>query len=375
MTIGHIICDIVEHELFRNYLDVNNGLKEASASAPARLNFGNGGDTDYYLEKLGWGCVVNTTLASCSCKCTVKKIEKSSNINVKIENSFYYDKDDVKARKEYRIENLGEDSKKDIIAATIKEIYPEFRGEVIIEMNIPEMSGLGGSSSLGVALINALYKLQGKDIYDYDSQKISYLAYKIERINMGIKGGYQDQFAISYANGFNYMEFKKVRDNDEFAETIVIPCKISSEVLEQIEDSLLLFYLSPRDISGNQLHEEQERALSQNENEIQKILVEKRANTLDIKYVLSEGNIKKLGELLHKDYELKKQLSSKTTKDFIEEIYENAVKLGAYGGKISGAGGGGCMFLICNPERKKIISEIIIQKGGIILPCKLTRQE
>lgn len=371
--IAHIICDIVEHELFKNYLDINNGLKEASAYAPARLNFGNGGDTDYYLEKLGWGCVVNTTISSCGCKCTVKRIDKCDDIKVKIENPFYHDRDEIKARREYIIEHVEDDSKKDIIAATIMEVYPEFKGEIILETNAPEMSGLGGSSSIGIALINALYKLQGKDIYDYDPQKIAYLAYKIERINMGIRGGYQDQFAMSYANGFNYMEFKKIRDKDDFAETIVIPCKVNFNFLKKIEDSLLLFYLSPRDISGNQLHAEQEKMLLQNEEAVKQILLEKRANTLDIKYALSEGDIKKLGDLLHKEYELKKQLSSKTTKDFIEELYENAISLGAYGGKISGAGGGGCMFLICNPERKDIIAEMVKGRGGIILPCELTK--
>src|SRR3989344_3536287 len=65
ITIGHIISDIVEHELFKDPLAKSQDVvKEAVGSASARINFGNGGDTDYYLDKIIWGCVINTTLDS-----------------------------------------------------------------------------------------------------------------------------------------------------------------------------------------------------------------------------------------------------------------------------------------------------------------------
>jgi len=371
ITIGHIISDIVEHELFKDYLVKSQDVvKEATGSASARINFGNGGDTDYYIDKIVWGCVINTTLESHKYNCTLRKMEDSKEIVVKIKNSFYEGKDESKFKKEYLLNDIKESSKKDLIAATLYELYPDFKGEVLIETNIPEMSGLGGSSALGVSLINAISQIHKKEI---SSKETAYLAYKIEREILGINGGYQDQFAAASGNGFNYMEFKKAKTNDLLADVTIFPWKINPESLKKIEDGLLLFYLENRDISGNQAHIDQKEKLTHDEDNIKRILIEKRDNALDIRDALPEGNIPKIGSLLHKDYELKKMLNPSVNKENIEEIYEGAISLGAYGGRISGAGSGGCMFLLCDSSKKQGIIKFIESKGGIHLPCELAK--
>jgi len=371
ITIGHIICDIVEHELFKDYLPENKKeIIEASSECSARINFGNGGDTDYYINKLGWGAVINTTLNSHKYICTLKRTDEDK-IKVTEKNTFYEGKDESKINSEYFIRNLETESKKDLIAATINEIYSKFKGEVIIETNIPRMSGLGGSSSLQIALINSLFKIQGKK--PSTPMETAYLAYDIERNIIGIKGGYQDQFASAFSNGFNYMEFKKEKSTDKFAKVIINPLSIESNILQKIEDSFLLFYLSSREISGSESHAEQAKQLMQNEEEITKTLFEKRENVLEIRDALPLGEIEKIGRLLHKDYELKKKLSNKITNNFIKEIYELALSNGAYGGKISGAGAGGCLFLICDKNEKDKLIKLIEERGGVYMPCKLTK--
>ncbi len=371
ITIGHILSDIVEYELFKDYLVKNQDVvKEATGTAPARINFGNGGDTDYYLDKIIWGCVINTTLASHKYHCTVRNIEDSDEIHVKIINKFYNTKDKLRSKKDYIIKYLKDESSKDLIATTLQEVYPSFRGEVIIETNVPEMSGLGGSSALSIALINALYQLQKKEA---NPKEIAYLAYKIEREILGVNGGYQDQFASAFDNGFNYIEFKKAKSSDSRADVMITPWKIRQDIIQKIEDSLLLFYMDNRDISGNQAHLIQKEKLFQEEEKIKSILIEKRDNTIDIRDSLIEGDIQKIGRLLHKDYELKKMLNPQITKGNTEQIYEKAMELGAYGGRISGAGSGGCMFILCNPLKKQEIIKFIEICGGTYIPCELTR--
>ena len=373
ITLGHILSDIVEYELFKDYLVKNQDIvKEATGTASARINFGNGGDTDYYLDKIIWGCVINITLASHRYHCTVRHIEDSDEIHIKIINKFYHNKDKLRSKKEYTINSLKEESSKDLIAATLQEVYPSFRGEVIIETNVPEMGGLGGSSALSIALINALHQLQKKETTPKD---IAYLAYKIEREILGVNGGYQDQFASAFDNGFNYMEFKKAKTSDLRAEAMITPWKIRQDIMKKIEDSLLLCYIENREISGNQAHLLQKENLFHEEEKIKSILIEKRDNTIEIRDSLIEGDIQKIGRLLHKDYALKKMLNPQITNGKAGQIYEKAMELGAYGGRISGAGSGGCMFLLCNPLNKQEIIKFLELCGGVYMPCELTRSK
>ncbi len=370
IAIGHIFSDIVEYELFKDYANNNKILNEASASAPARIHLGEGGDTDYYLNKIGWGCVVNASLDSHRYSCKLKRIEESKEIKVMIKNHFYNDKD--KYKKEYIINNIEDDSGKDIIAATILNVYPQFKGEVTIETNIPEMSGLGGSSSLSVSLINALFKIKGKELPA--QRDIAYLSYLIEREFMGIKGGYQDQFAAAFANGFNYIEFKKLHNKNKIDVT-TIPINLKPEILDKIEESLLLFYLNNREFYGGDIHNEQDKLLNQKELEVVSILIEKRENSIDIREALQAGNIEKLGGLLDKDHKLKNKLSPMFTNDYIEDIYSNAMKLGAYGGWLCGAGSGGCLLIVCDKNKKQDIINMVENKGGIHFPYKIIRSD
>src|SRR3989338_3135691 len=371
IAIGHIISDIVEYELFKDYLEKDPlDIKEAEASAPVRIHLGEGGDTDYYVEKLGWGCIVNATLESHRYKCTIKKLESTNEIKVIIINSFYENKDYNKAKKEYIINNVKEKAKEDIIAATILEVFPDFKGEILIESNVPEVSGLGGSSSLSVALINALFKIKGKELPT--PIECAYLSYHIERELMIIKGGYQDQFAAAFANGFNYMEFKKVSKNRK-VDVTVLPLNIKPAILEKIEESLLLFYLESREIQGSNIHEEQENILTKNEEEVTNLRLEKRENILDIRDTLQHGDLEKLGKLLVKDHELKKKVSPKFINKLTEDVYCSALNMGAYGGSVCGAGSGGCIVLFCNKEKKQSIINVVESKGGVYLPCKIIK--
>lgn len=368
IAIGHIICDIVENELFKEKINSNQGY----GCAPLRIHFGEGADTDYYVNKIGWGCVNNATLENYKYECKINKIEEEKDIIVKIRNYFYgLDETEKEApKREYKITNLEESAKNDLIAATVFTTMPEFKGEITIEHYSPAKSGLGGSSALVVSIIKALYSLQK---IKETPEKIAKLAYFIERDLIKIKGGYQDQYTSAYSNGFNYMEFKKAKSSDKDLSVNVEPLNLDIEKIKKIEDNIVFFCLD-RSTNGTEIHEKQKQDFEKEEEEFKNILLKKRDLNIDIKEALISGNLKKLGELLVEDHTFKKILSPSVTNITIERIYEKALNNGAYGGSICGAGSGGCMFFICENNKKEDVIKIIQEEGGIYLPISFTKQ-
>ncbi|MFH1637429.1 MAG: SIS domain-containing protein [Candidatus Woesearchaeota archaeon] len=354
ITIGHIICSLVEKELFLGKPGVE--MNKVMATAPARISFANGGDTDYYIKDIGWGCIVNATLSSHYFKCVASR--GGEGISVKSYNMF----DD--SSMEGSIESLelnGDDF--DLMRATIKEVYPEFKGEIQIETNVPMKSGMGGSSSLNVALIAALSKLKGEHI---EKEDVAKLAYKIERDILGVKGGYQDQWAASYGGGFNYMEFHPGRVD-------VMPLRLNEEQLMKLEGRMCMAYLGKRSVPGSHIHDDQKKVLGTTR--VNEMLVKKRNNTKVARDALLLGDIEKTGEMLHKEYEIKKVMSTKISDEYFNDLYSSAISAGAIGGKISGAGAGGCAFFLCKEGKKEEVASTLRAKGAVVLDLRFQRHD
>ena len=308
-------------------------MKEVIARCPARISLGNGGDTDYYIKEIGWGCIINVTLSTLSTECKI--IDNG-------ERAIIYRDSHTNTVEKNILQNLRLDgSKQDLIKATISYLHPYFNKTIEIHTNIPRESGFGGSSALNVALVLALLK-EKEELTN--PEELARIAYHIERKILQIEGGYQDQWTAAYGRGINLMIFKNKKVE-------VIPVKMTPEGVRKLEENSLLVYFSPRTKSGKEIHRDQEKKVQENAEEIKGIMIEKRENTQKIKEALETNQFEIFAQCLNKDWELKQKLSGKIA--IRDEIYNIAIENGALGGRLCGAGSGGAYYFYCKDGAKE----------------------
>lgn len=321
---------------------------------PVRINLANGGDTDYYLKEIGWGCVVNVTLSSHFYEFAINEDDKAT---LDVVDYFDYI---ANPNRTYRLESNV--SELDLLKATMKELNVDIKNSFALRTNVPMQSGLGGSSALNVAMISALIRQKGELI---DPHKIASLSYDIERKKMNVPGGYQDQYASAYGAGFNYMEFK--------AEGVSVSnMELSEDVIEKLEKNLLLFYIAKRKFSGSRMHDLQKETAEKDPEKVKQLLLEKRDNALKIKDSLLSGDLDEFGKLLLKEGQIKTKLTG-TGNEFFESVMALALENGALGGKISGAGSGGCMFFYVPDEKIEGLRNAIASTGAVELNYRFQR--
>ena len=317
------------------------------AKAPLRISFAGGGtDVPPYPEKEG-GCVLNATIN----KYAYGTLRPRKDGQIKIESldfgiSVNYDVD----------EELVYDGKLDLVKAAIKKLGGQnSQGfDLFLHSDAPPGTGLGSSSTVMVALVGLLKEFKNMPLTDYE---IANLAYIIERKELGIKGGLQDQYAATFG-GFNFIEFLGDR-------VIVNPLKISRDVINELEHNLLLCYTGRTRLSAK-IIDDQVGRYEREEEETLQALRQLKEITIEMKNALLQRRLNKFGELLHYAWESKKKLSNKITNPKIEEMYEEARKAGALGGKITGAGGGGYLLLYCSFEKKHRVAARLKNMGGTI---------
>ena len=216
--------------------------------------------------------------------------------------------------------------------------------DIVTYSECPLGSGLGGSSSLSVSLINAIGRFLG---FEFNEYELASLAYKIERENLGLKGGLQDQCAASFG-GFNFMEFGKGCPDGKF---LVTPLRIKPSISTMLQASIVMFYTGQSRFSGDIVDQQSKNIADKNSSALQQTHKIKEI-ALEYRQALLKGDIKQMGQLLHTSWEAKKLTATKITNSQIDEIYTKAQQIGIYGGKISGAGGGGYMMFIVSPEKR-----------------------
>ena len=258
-----------------------------------------------------------------------------------------------------KVEDLVYDGKYDLIKATFKYLNLNKGGHFTLHSDAPVGSGLGTSSAVTVSLVGAIWDGIGKTAEKpftlaKTRKEIADTAFKIEREELGIAGGFQDQYVATFG-GFNIIEMDKNKN------VIVIPLKISKDIQSELQYSILLCDIKMPRMSGNTIAE-QKKEYSEGKNlEVHHKLKELVRPGMN---AMLEGNVKEFGELLHESWLIKKEIAKGTSNDYIDAIYNAARETGAvYGGKISGAGGGGHMTLICDPIRKIEVQKAIIKKA------------
>lgn len=228
-------------------------------------------------------------------------------------------------------------------------------------VDAPPGSGLGTSSTLVVAILGAFAEWLRLPLGDYD---IAHLAFEIERIDLGMAGGKQDQYSATFG-GVNFMEFFK---DDK---VIVNPLRINDAYLNELSHNLLLYYTATSRESARIIASQQRNVLDGNTRSIE-AMHQMKQQAIMMKEALLKGQLDKIGEILNYGWYFKKQMAEEITNPLIEEIYNTAISQGATGGKISGAGGGGFMAFYCPGNSRHKVSESILQFGGQIQKYEFT---
>ena len=250
------------------------------------------------------------------------------------------------------------DLAKGVYNSIMQNYSPEpqgFRLSTFVEA--PAGSGLGTSSTLVVTILGAFAEWLKLPLGDYDT---AHYAYEIERYNLKMAGGRQDQYAATFG-GVNFMEFYA---DDK---VIVNPLRIRPEYLHELGHNLLLYYTSTSRLSSDIIVSQSRNVINKNEKSIEAMHHLKEQARM-MKEALLRGRIDEMGEILDYGFQHKKQMTQGISNPLIDEIYETARTAGATGGKISGAGGGGFMTFYCPGNTRYRVMKAMKRFEGYFKP-------
>jgi D-glycero-alpha-D-manno-heptose-7-phosphate kinase len=315
--------------------------------APLRISFAGGGtDVEPYPSQRG-GVVLSVTID----KYAYATLKPRQDGQIRVESLDY----DVVAK--YNVdEKPPYDGELDLVKAVVRTMGGKEGFDLFIHSDAPPGSGLGSSSTMVVALLGAFDRWLGRSLGEYE---LARLAYQVEREEMGIPGGWQDQFAAVFG-GFNFIEF--LGDN-----IVVNPLRIKRSTLHELHYRLLLCYTGRTRLSGRIL-DRQIAGYVEERRDVMAALDELKAITIETKNALLQGRLDDFGRLLYTGWENKKRLASGITNPEIDALYQIGVKAGAVGGKLLGAGGGGYLLFVCPFERKHLIAQALEDAGGQVVP-------
>ncbi len=315
--------------------------------APLRISFAGGGtDVEPYPRERG-GAVLSATMD----KYAYATLRPRQDGQLCVKSLDY----DVVAR--YNVNGrLPYDGELDLVKAVVRTMGGGSGLDLFLHSDAPPGSGLGSSSTMVVALIGAFDRWLDRSLEEYE---IARLAYQIERVELGVPGGWQDQFAAVFG-GFNFIEFL----GDEI---VVNPLRIKRSILHELHYRLLLCYTGRTRLSGRIL-DRQIAGYVEKRRDVVAALDAIKAITIQAKNALLQGRLDDFGRLLYEGWEQKKRLASGITDTSIDALYEVGVKAGAIGGKLLGAGGGGYLLFLCPFERKHLIAQALEEAGGQVVP-------
>ena len=320
------------------------------SKAPLRLGLAGGGtDIADYYNRFG-GYVLNATVDMYAF-CTIEPNEYG-----KIE----FLAADLNKNEEFRSENvLPVSGSLPLHTGIYNRIVSDFINKPLsfkmtTYSDAPAGSGLGSSSTMVVAVIKAFVEWLNLPLGEYD---IAALAYKIEREDIGLAGGRQDQYAATFG-GFNFMEFY---ENDR---VIVNPLRLKRWIRNEIEASLVLLYTGVSRESANIISEQIQHTQKGDSKNIES-MHEMKKQAVFMKEALLKGDFKGFSNCLLQGWLAKKNAASSISNSFLDDLYQYALDNGAQSAKISGAGGGGFMMIYCNPCKKVSLIRALKEKQNV----------
>jgi len=327
------------------------------SKAPLRLGLAGGGsDVSPYSDIYG-GLILNATI-NLYAYCT---IEETDDGMITVESL------DSGVNRSYPVsESLEIDGEASLIKGVYNRVVRDFgkgcRSFRITTYNdAPAGSGLGTSSTMVVCILKAFTEWLSLPLGDYETSR---LAYEIERKDLGLSGGKQDQYSAAFG-GFNYMEFLK---NDI---VIVNPLKIKRWVTDELEASLILYYTGASRSSAAIIDEQKKNTSSGNPTAIEAMHRIKQSAS-DMKLAILKGDMEEFARIIGQAWEDKKKMASAITNPRIQEAFDVALSAGAWAGKVSGAGGGGFIMFVVTPTRKAAVVKALDALDGRVVPFQFT---
>jgi D-glycero-alpha-D-manno-heptose-7-phosphate kinase len=317
------------------------------AKAPLRVSFAGGGtDLPHWYEEHG-GAVFSGT------------IDRYAYVTL-------YPRDDHNVR--IRSLDLGQiitydvnqaptyDGVLDLVKAVIYRLGVRRGMDLDIRSDAPPGSGLGGSSTLTAATIGVVSAYTGQALDCYEQAELNY---EIERIDLGIAGGKQDQYATTFG-GFNLIEFHS-------DSVIVHGIDLGQDIVNDLEAHLLLCYTG-RVRANLGLVSKQVRMYHDGRRATRAGLSRLHELAFETAEAVIEGRLNTFGRLLHEAYVNKKRMNPEiTTGTIADELYVEAQRNGAIGGKLLGAGGGGYLLIYCETGRQHDVRQALRARGGTIV--------
>ena len=225
----------------------------------------------------------------------------------------------------------------------------------------PPGSGLGTSSTMVVSLVKAFVEWLNLPLGEYE---IAHLAFEIERIEAGLSGGRQDQYAATFG-GVNFIEFQ--RDD----RVIVNPLRVKNWIISEMETRLVLFD-SGVSRSSASIIEEQTGNLMARTGTTLEAMHDIKVDAFGMKEAMLKGDFESFAALMRKSWDAKKRLAHSVSNDHIDQVHEAAMVAGALAGKVSGAGGGGFMTFLVAPTRRVDVIRALEKQQGQVMTCHFT---
>lgn len=319
------------------------------SKAPLRIGLAGGGtDVSPYSDLYG-GAILNATIS----------LYANASLEPNDKNKITLEAIDRNEKQEYDCQaSLPIDGTLDILKGVYNRIQKDygikeqgFRLSTFVDA--PAGSGLGTSSTLVVAVIGAFTEMLRLPLGEYD---MAHYAYDIERNDLKLAGGKQDQYAATFG-GVNFMEFYA---DDK---VIVNPLRIKQQHLFELENNLVLYYTSTSRESAAIIKKQSQNVTEKKEKSIE-AMHQLKLQSQQMKEALLKGRLNEIGEILDYGFQQKRKMAEGISNPLMEDIYDTAKKAGATGGKISGAGGGGFMIFYCPGNAKYTVMQRLEKFGG-----------
>ncbi len=329
------------------------------ARAPLRLGLAGGGtDLVSYSSTYG-GAVLNATIDRYA----------FASIRARDDGQVFFEACDLGREEMHAAASVLPGSALKLHRGVYERMVREFCGgapltvSVTTAVDAPMGSGLGSSSALVVALIEAYRTYLDLPLARYD---VAHLAYEIERVDLGLAGGRQDQYSAAFG-GINFLEF--LRDG----EVIVNPLRFSEGVVNELESSLVVAF-SGQSRASDAIIRQQTDGLDAHSAEVMEAMHQLRQDAVDMKRAILLGDIAGVADLLERSWIAKKRTAPGVSNPAIEALEVLARASGAIGAKVSGAGGGGFMMLVVPTERRYRLITALNEQGAAAYPVKFSER-
>lgn len=313
--------------------------------APLRIGLAGGGtDVSPYSDVYG-GCILNATI----------NMYAYTTIETRDDGRVYFEASDIeRCYQSEAVSQLTLDADLILHKAIYNRIVRDFNQNKPLSLSVttysdaPPGSGLGSSSTMVVSILAAYRELLKLPLGEYD---LAHLAFEIEREDCKLSGGKQDQYAATFG-GVNFMEFERDR-------VLVNPLRIRTEIINELESQILLFFTGISRDSGKIIDDQIRAASNTKDDKPLEALHKVKQHAFEMKECLLRNDIEGMSNILKRSWSAKKGTSDSISNSHIEQISTLALENGAKSLKLSGAGGGGFMMLFVEPKQKLKLMKLL----------------